>query len=165
MTVVDKEIVERQIGRKLTFPFFVAVRCRYGCPVVIASAPLWKGKPFPTVFWLTCPVLSKAVGTLESHGFQDSLTYEGGDRGFLFMRLYLAGVLGVKEKIQFYPKWGRIAGERLGHIKCLHAHLGAYLATGDGPGKFVWYKVREEMEKCNGPEVYLGISKVRVEEG
>jgi len=162
--MTDKVIVERQIGRKLTFPFFVAVRCRHGLPVVVASAPLWKGKPFPTVFWLTCPLLNKLVGALESEGFQNSLDYRGNDKEFLFARLYIAGKLGVKERISFYPKWGHIAGERLGHIKCLHAHLASFLVVDNGPGGYVWYKVKDAFENCDKPCVLSGITKVDKEE-
>jgi len=161
--MTDKKKVELQLGKAPKFPFFVAVRCRYGYPVVIATAPLWKGVPFPTVFWLTCPVLNKAVGSLESQGFQSVLEYRGEDEDFLMLRLYISGLLGVKEKITFFPKWGRIAGGRKGHIKCLHAHLATYLVTGKGPGKHVWFKVRDVMDSCKGPEYIMsginGISK------
>ena len=63
----------------------VAVRCRYGRPQVIASAPLRvDGKAvthlptaadvrsvsvFPTLYWLTCPMLQAAIGRLESAGW------------------------------------------------------------------------------------------------
>ncbi len=151
------------MGKKLNFPFYVAVRCHLGYPVVIASAPLWDGIPFPTVYWLTCPILSKAVGALESEGYQRKLYYHGNDRQFLFSRLYVAGILGKKEKVNFYPNWGHIAGEDPGHIKCLHAHLAVYLVVGVGPGRHVWEKVKGQMLNCNGYGTLCGISSL--EEG
>ncbi len=160
----DEKIIEKQIGRKLSFPTVVAVRCRHGYPVVVASAPLWKGKPFPTVLWLTCPLLKKLVGGLESEGFQRRLDYWGGDRRFLFLRLYYAGILGVKEKISFYPQWGYIAGENRGHVKCLHAHLAVFLATGEGPGGKVWEQVENDFYNCENYCELFGISKVIEEE-
>ena len=45
----------------------VARRCRFGFPQVVVSAPLSRGmKPFPTLFWLTCPFLKRRCGELES---------------------------------------------------------------------------------------------------
>lgn len=45
----------------------VAHRCRFGFPQAVVSAPLSRGgKPFPTLFWLTCPFLKRRCGELES---------------------------------------------------------------------------------------------------
>ena len=45
----------------------VARRCRFGFPQAVVSAPLSRGmKPFPTLFWLTCPFLKRRCGELES---------------------------------------------------------------------------------------------------
>lgn len=46
---------------------YAAARCAHGCPQVIVSSPLSAdGRPFPTVFWLTCPYLGRRCGELES---------------------------------------------------------------------------------------------------
>ncbi|HWL66353.1 MAG TPA: DUF501 domain-containing protein, partial [Actinomycetota bacterium] len=48
----------------------MGTRCHLGIPMVIESHPvLDDGSPFPTLYWLTCPVLSKSVSTLESDGW------------------------------------------------------------------------------------------------
>lgn len=45
----------------------VARRCRFGFPQVVVSEPLSREmKPFPTLFWLTCPFLKRRCGELES---------------------------------------------------------------------------------------------------
>lgn len=45
----------------------VARRCRFGFPQAVVSAPLSRDmRPFPTLFWLTCPFLKHRCGELES---------------------------------------------------------------------------------------------------
>ena len=46
----------------------VASRCSNGKPQVILCKSLLDGIPFPNNFWLSCPVLVKMAGRLESYG-------------------------------------------------------------------------------------------------
>lgn len=47
----------------------MAHRCHLGLPVVAKVAPVLEdGTPFPTRYWLTCPLASKRIGRLESIG-------------------------------------------------------------------------------------------------
>src|SRR5690606_36272105 len=69
----DHDVLRRQLGRVPRGVLAVARRCRYGAPQVIVSDPLPREedgriRPFPTLFWLTCPYLVRAVGGLESQG-------------------------------------------------------------------------------------------------
>lgn len=77
----DEKIVGWQLGRKITNMRRVVFRCPYGYPVVIESFPIKDGKPFPTLYWLTCPHLRKEVSKLESQGyvkeFEEKLEREG----------------------------------------------------------------------------------------
>lgn len=46
----------------------VAARCTWGMPQVLKCRPFYRGHPFPTLFWLTCPHLAYQCGRLESDG-------------------------------------------------------------------------------------------------
>ncbi|MCK5246132.1 DUF501 domain-containing protein [Candidatus Bipolaricaulota bacterium] len=65
----DRKIVGQQIGRSPRGQFVVSVRCSYGYPQVIRVHPVVQGKPFPTLFWLTCPFLSNEIDHLEAGGW------------------------------------------------------------------------------------------------
>jgi len=69
----DREIVASQIGRSPRGQFVVSVRCSYGYPQVIRVHPVVQGKPFPTLYWLTCPFLSKEIDHLEAIGWVKQL--------------------------------------------------------------------------------------------
>lgn len=65
----DRRVVEVQIGRPPRSPIEVAVRCRFGLPLVVRTPPrLDDGTPFPTRYWLTCPIAVRNAGRLESAG-------------------------------------------------------------------------------------------------
>ena len=60
----EKQIVEIQLNRNLRSEINVAVRCHFDLPVVIdVPKNLDDGTPFPTMFWLTCPMYIKKVST------------------------------------------------------------------------------------------------------
>jgi len=65
----DRAVIYAQIGRSPRGLLGVAVRCDYGYPQVIRVSPWVDGAPFPTLFWLTCPYLSKAIDRLEADGW------------------------------------------------------------------------------------------------
>ncbi len=47
----------------------IAARCPWGAPAVVEDLPYDDaGRPFPTLFWATCPALVAAVAALESAG-------------------------------------------------------------------------------------------------
>ena len=47
----------------------VAARCLFGFPAAVETLPYdADGRPFPTLFYLTCPTLVAAVSRLESDG-------------------------------------------------------------------------------------------------
>jgi len=68
LSLDDARIVEKQIRRSLRGSNTVAVRCAYGYPQVLTVHPVLDGEPFPTLYWLTCPFLAKAIDRLESQG-------------------------------------------------------------------------------------------------
>jgi len=65
----DTAAVTWQLGRVPRGVAGVAHRCPCGDPDVVTTLPrLPDGTPFPTMYYLTCPVAAGALGTLESSG-------------------------------------------------------------------------------------------------
>ena len=131
----DARIVESQLGRTPRGRWRVARRCHLGLPVVIENHPrLDDGTPFPTTFWLTCPVLNKRVGTLESIGWMNDLTDElhaGGD-----LRRRLFGALArYRDRRDAHERIVVSAppGGGPDRVKCLHAHVAHELADPPNP--------------------------------
>lgn len=100
------------------------------------TAPrLSDGTPFPTLYYLTCPRASSAVGRLEGGGvMRDMESRLAGDPGLresyqLAHRDYLAArdALGEVAEIE-----GVSAGGMPDRVKCLHVLLAHALAAGPG---------------------------------
>jgi len=68
LSVADTQVIEAQIGRTLRGENGIALRCSYGFPQVLQVHPVLGHEPFPTLYWLTCPFLSKRIDHLESVG-------------------------------------------------------------------------------------------------
>jgi len=65
----DREVVAVQIGRPPRSPVVVRSRCHLGMPVVIDVPPILDdGTPFPTMYWLTCPLAVLRISRIESTG-------------------------------------------------------------------------------------------------
>ena len=65
----DAAIVAGQLGRAPHAMSAVAARCPFGFPAVVEDLPYDEaGRPFPTLFYCTCPTLVAAVSSLESAG-------------------------------------------------------------------------------------------------
>jgi uncharacterized protein len=132
----DLAVVAEQLGRRPRGTRAVAHRCPCGNPDVVQVAPrLPDGKPFPTVFYLTCPRAVSACSRLESAGamrqMQDRLRadpdlarrYGRAHEDYLARREALADVPEIR---------GVSAGGMPARVKCLHALLGHALAAGPG---------------------------------
>lgn len=93
------------------------------------------GSPFPTLYWLTCPILVKRVSGLEADGAMADLTERLAEDGALRSRL--------AEAIDRYRKRRATHGsiEESGgppgggpeRVKCLHAHAAHEVAGGNNP--------------------------------
>lgn len=114
----------------------VAHRCACGDPSVVKTEPrLPDGSPFPTVYYLTCPRLASAIGTLEASGLmremearlrtdeQLAASYRNAHEAYLADR----AELGAVEEID-----GISAGGMPDRVKCLHVLAGHALAAGRG---------------------------------
>ena len=65
----EKQTVEIQLDRKIRSNIDVVVKCHFDLPVVVdVPKNLDDGTPFPTMYWLTCPMYVIKVSTLESNG-------------------------------------------------------------------------------------------------
>ena len=62
-------VVAAQLGRTPQTMSRVAARCPFRFPAAVETLPYdADGRPFPTLFYLTCPTLAAAVSRLESAG-------------------------------------------------------------------------------------------------
>lgn len=130
-------MISAQIGRPARGENAVVHRCVYGLPSVVRVGPrLEDGTPFPTTFWLTCPVAVRSVGRLEADGEMREVNARL-ERDPRFAAEYAAGherYLAFRERLgRPLPDGAGSAGGMPTHVKCLHVHLAHHLATGDNP--------------------------------
>ena len=144
----DVEAVRRQLGRDPTTEFVVVARCSAdgGHPLVIRNHPIdGNGRPFPTLYWLTCPAAVKAVARLESEGWikrLSDLARSDPDFRRSIADAHTAYAAERAGTIREAGSWGGVGGTR-GEIKCLHAHYAYHLAGGLDPVG-VWIAERVE---------------------
>lgn len=132
----DLEAIAEQLGREPRDIVDVAHRCPCGQPDVVVTAPrLSDGTPFPTVYYLTCPRATSAVGRLEGGGVMREMesgladdpdlraAYVSAHEAYLQAR----SALGEVPEID-----GVSAGGMPDRVKCLHVLLAHALAAGPG---------------------------------
>jgi len=141
----DLEAVRRQLGRAPSIPFSVVARCPDGHPLVIRNRPLDpEGRPFPTLFWLTCPDAVRTVARLESDGWISRWNERLARDAALAAELAAAHEEYARERARWMPQalaFGGVGGTRSG-VKCLHAHYANHLAGGRDPvGSWVAGKI------------------------
>lgn len=137
--MTDRATVEAQLGRPLRADSRVVARCHLGLPMVVAVPPLLDdGTPFPTRYWLTCPLARTRIGRLEAAGgvrrmeakaqadarFGEAL--EAAHRRYAAERDAL-----VPDEVTPRPSGGVGGAER--GVKCLHAHYADSAAGNDNP--------------------------------
>jgi exopolyphosphatase/guanosine-5'-triphosphate,3'-diphosphate pyrophosphatase len=132
----DLSIVREQLGREPTVSFTVVARCPGGHPLVIRNAPVdGDGHPFPTLFWLTCPVAVKAAARLEAEGWIGRWNSRAEKDDLLATALATAHEEYARERSRGFPQtlaWGGVGGAARG-VKCLHAHYANHVAGGRDP--------------------------------
>jgi exopolyphosphatase / guanosine-5'-triphosphate,3'-diphosphate pyrophosphatase len=163
-------VVAEQLGRAPLTDFTVVARCGQGHPLVIRNRPIDRdGEPFPTLFWLTCPLAVKAVSRLESEGWirrLDARTSEDPDFG---RALVEAHEDYARERGRWIPEasgWGGVGGGR-GGVKCLHAHYANHLGGGADPiGSWVAERVEpvhpDEERTGRVAAVDIGTNSIRL---
>jgi len=132
----DRRVVAAQLGREPRAIRAVAHRCPCGNPDVIETSPrLADGTPFPTLYYLTCPRVSAAIGTLESSGLMREMTEQLGVDEELAAGYRAAheSYLARREQIAHVEQIAGIsAGGMPGRVKCLHVLVAHSLAAGRG---------------------------------
>lgn len=140
----DREIVEIQIGRKLRSDLEVSCRCHLDLPAVIKVPPRLNDKtPFPTTYWLTCPMMNKKIGSLESQGLIkeiDKQIQKDSKLNSKWKKRQESYKL-ERDKLEtqeVFPKAKGGVGGAENSVKCLHSHTADELSTGLNPvGKIV----------------------------
>jgi uncharacterized protein len=140
----DRRAVEALLGRPAAGRFEIVVRRPDGSPVVIENAPhLEDGTPMPTLYWLVDPDLREQVSRIEAEGGVrrieaevDPVELERAHQAYADRRQALV------EHLDLPQPSGGVGGTRRG-LKCLHAHLAAYLAGLEDPAG---RKVADEVE-------------------
>lgn len=132
----DLAAMSRQLGRDVRGVVAVAHRCACGEPDVVKTAPrLPDGTPFPTLYYVTCPRLSAAIGTLEADGVMRELEARLAAEPELATAYKAAHAQYLRER-SAVGEVAEIAGISAGgmpdRVKCLHVLAGHALAAGPG---------------------------------
>jgi hypothetical protein len=157
----DREVLALQIGRPLRAASKVLRRCSLGLPIVAEVPPILDtGEPFPTRYWLTCPLTHRRIARIEGKGgvraaqakvaahpeLSEALeaaharyargTALSGERtaGTALSGERTAGTALSGERtagMQHRPSGG--VGGSSGGVKCLHAHYADFAAGNDNP--------------------------------
>jgi len=127
-----------------------------GHPMVIKVEPWVRGAPFPTLFWMTCPILKKEISHLESAGWVGKLEEEYFSKqseNLSELRAHHQAYL--QERIEAFNEssysWEDIPGPMVkiiketgiggihdfDHIKCMHLHYGHHLVRENQVGKIM----------------------------
>ncbi len=123
-------------------------------PMVIQVIPWVKEAPFPTLYWLTCPILKKEISHIEKDGWVGKLENEYFQVGsenlaalkknhadYRDQRIALLDSVGISwdkipEQMAEIIKTTGIGGiHDFDHIKCLHLHYAHHLASENQVGK------------------------------
>jgi hypothetical protein len=151
VTATDREALVRQMGKPPSGVVAIAARCSSGHPCVVTCHPLRHigagVDPFPTLYWLTCPDLSRQLAHLERDGvmnvIEQELAHDAAMREALekdHHRYEQTRRQLIDDDVE-YEQWfdGRgIAGMRnRAAVKCLHAHYAQHLVDGNTIGKWI----------------------------
>jgi hypothetical protein len=135
----DREVVEAQVGRPLRSPADVVVRCHLGMPVVTRVPPLLDdGTPFPTLYWLSCPLAVRRIGRIEAAGGVGDMDRRAIEDPVFGEALGAAHAAYAAERDALIGEvsgpvpGGGVGGARAG-VKCLHAHYAHHAAGGANP--------------------------------
>ena len=137
--MTERQVLEAQIGRPLRAESEVVARCPLGLPVVAAVPPILEdGTPFPTRYWLSCPLAGTRIGRLEASGGVRAVERHANADQEFGAALVSAHARYAAERDTLVPEGthpapsGGVAGARAG-VKCLHAHYADHAAGNDNP--------------------------------
>jgi hypothetical protein len=131
---IDLEAVARQLGREPRGVLEISYRCPNGEPAVVKTAPkLPDGTPFPTLYYLTHPVLTAAASRLEASGTMAQMTQRLHCDPELAAAYRRAHESYLAERDAIEPLDTTVsAGGMPDRVKCLHVLIAHSLAKGPG---------------------------------
>lgn len=152
ISLTDKRVVEKQLGRPPRGLVGVARRCRYGYPQVVIVYPIVEEGPFPTTYWLTCPFLCKAIDRLEAQGWVKRASARVESDEAFRKELEAAHRAYAAMRLRLLTKEDRVRLRRAGmlqdlsekgiggiadfiHVKCLHLHAAHALVDANPVGE------------------------------
>lgn len=152
----DSEVLALQIGRPLRATSKVLRRCDLGLPIVAEVPPvLDTGEPFPTRYWLTCPLAHRRIARVEARGGVRDAQRKLESDPVLARALDEAHARYARERDASLPTdalhrpRGGVGGSS-GGVKCLHAHYADFAAGNDNPiGRLVHEEIGEP--RCEVP--------------
>jgi hypothetical protein len=156
VNAADLAVVAGQLGRRPQPMSAVVVRCPFGLPAVVEDLPCdLAGRPFPTLYYCTCPTLVSAVSRLESAGGVARWTRRLAADKALAASVAAAAAESARRRRELVEEHGLTmidGGESLdsgvggvrgrGALKCLHAHVAHALAA---PGYLLGDSVAAEL--------------------
>ena len=149
----EKQTVEIQLDRKIRSNIDVVAKCHFNLPVVVdVPKNLDDGTPFPTMYWLTCPMYVKKVSTLESNGMVKDLDNQLVDNKKLNKLWRKRQKSYENERNKKYKNLSNTispiggVGGTTKSIKCLHSHLADELVSGEN---VIGKVVLESVGGCN----------------
>jgi hypothetical protein len=158
VTIADRRVIEQQIGRRPRGSLAVARRCIYGYPVVLRVHPIVDGRPFPTLYWLTCPYLATHIDRLESAGWIGRLEerlaaddafagrYRAAQSSYVGRRRALLSdeerrELAAQGMLESLSERGIGGIRETNRLKCLHLHAAHALVSANPVGDMVLREV------------------------
>jgi len=153
----ERSVVAAQIGRPPRSSTEVLTRCHLGLPVVIRVPPLLDdGTPFPTSYWLTCPLAVKRIGRVEADGGVRTAEQMLEADPTLASAQAAAMDRYETERDRLVPTnhqgprpTGGVGGS-MGGVKCLHAHYADH-AAGNANPLGAWVEPEVEPLNCTAP--------------
>lgn len=135
----DDEVLALQIGRPLRARSIVRRRCHLGLPIVAEVPPILDtGEPFPTRYWLTCPLAHRRIARIEADGGVRAYQAEIERNPVLAGAVEAAHARYARERdarlppgAEHHPRGG--VGGSTGGVKCLHAHYADFAAGNENP--------------------------------
>lgn len=134
----DLDAVARQLRREPRGVLEIAYRCPNGEPAVVKTSPrLPDGTPFPTLYYLTHPVLTAAASRLESEGLMRDMTDRLAADPQLAAAYRRAHESYLAERDAIEPLGTDFSGGGMpDRVKCLHVLIAHALAKGRGVNPF-----------------------------
>jgi hypothetical protein len=153
----DRAVAAGQLGRTPHMMSRVVARCPHGFPAAVETLPYDAGgRPFPTLFYLTCPTLVAAVSRMESDGGVRAWAARLAEQPALARAAAAAAAGARRRRRQLVARYtlpmldggaslstgvGGVGDVRA--VKCLHAHVAHALAH---PGYVVGRAMLAEAE-------------------